>query len=799
MKARATMKNKLNVISSTQLVSKINNDKMFIETIPITDEQEHSAFVNLDGIIKDLNTEINFLIPDLDNLDYIVAIASGLISGLIDELFVGKFDLKRGEKIASAQVDNFVIKIAKLNGHKKEDIASAIKFLENKFPLPADANLNDFGGGRQHHLRDFAHHPNLVGLMFSLATQFTGKVFGTDTSGKFIICNLNEAGKQYIGNNYIDKIFLGTVKWFFHLVSDMAGSSFTRKIGRRGTGLPGPILSLAKELSALPFFKDKQINDTNITKLVSKLYNGTLFAQRDSDGKLILDSVNNFDLRMELGIGVEITRQALPVIVNEVVVRSFYMIRKLGIEIKRNNVTILRDFKKIKWNDIKPFESPNLNRMLLISTGVFTSFDVGMALAKGYWVSVNVIGVGRFAVAIGKDISWRLKINDLKKLKDMYQTIYRFTLLNKDIKEIELIAQTLGEDNFVLNKDQVEVLYSLERLKVLDDIDKTQGKNSNEIKKQKLEWLSKWEALISNNFSSFVNDADAKLTWYSKGELLTQIFDLDKKGLWIRYVLLEALAFEPYYALTTVTKKGKEIPDPKYNSIAKTYDYKQSDKFLREYSALFLEFEFIDNLRDQYNREMFELKEVRKGQRKILGLSVLSAIGIMFTVGAFAGPVAVALVGSKFATLNGAALTSASLAYLGGGALAAGGAGMSGGTTILVGGSSLLGFTVTASASGAAEYIGTINREATVQQSAKLLTSIKCIFAKDLENANYFEDLQTVFEETLINAEKQLIDIKSSKENNVKDRIKEQEESIRVLIKTNERITQYLENAVKTL
>lgn len=52
-------------------------------------------------------------------------------------------------------------------------------FLEKMFPIPSDGNTPDFGGGLQHHLRDFAHHPTMVGLMFSLLTQFTEKSYGT--------------------------------------------------------------------------------------------------------------------------------------------------------------------------------------------------------------------------------------------------------------------------------------------------------------------------------------------------------------------------------------------------------------------------------------------------------------------------------------------------------------------------------------------------------------------------------------------------------------------------------------------
>lgn len=45
----------------------------------------------------------------------------------------------------------------------------AVKALKNGFPIPSDGNAPVFDGGLQHHLRDFAHHPTIVGLaLYSL-------------------------------------------------------------------------------------------------------------------------------------------------------------------------------------------------------------------------------------------------------------------------------------------------------------------------------------------------------------------------------------------------------------------------------------------------------------------------------------------------------------------------------------------------------------------------------------------------------------------------------------------------------
>ena len=130
-----------------------------------------------------------------------VAVASGVLCGMLDVLWVGEFDLERGREIASDKVESFVKKSAKLTGCESDDLGAAVKHLEKLFPIPSDGNTPDFGGGLQHHLRDFAHHPTIVGLMFSLLTQFTYKSYGTNTAGAFIIVDVPEKSRPFIGED----------------------------------------------------------------------------------------------------------------------------------------------------------------------------------------------------------------------------------------------------------------------------------------------------------------------------------------------------------------------------------------------------------------------------------------------------------------------------------------------------------------------------------------------------------------------------------------------------------------------
>ena len=394
-----------------------------------------AQLISIHRRVDELNKEIDGLTNHSDGIDYIIAVSSGILAGIIDSFWVGKFDFENGKDWGNDKVNNFVVKMAQTQGYEGDNLEGAIRYLESGkkhgnsgirsgFGAPSDSTTNELGGPLQHHLRDFAHHPTPMGLMFSLLTQFTEKAYGTDTNGHFIVVNIKD--KAYIGKDIPQKLLFGSVFWFLHLVSDMAGSN---KYHGAGTGLPGPLLSLAKELSVLPFFKNIHIGENTFSEWLSKLFNGTLLGEHNSEGKVI-DKVR-FDLRAELGVAHELGRQAIPVIINECIVRGFYFIRRLGMEIKEKGIRELGELGRVDWDKVKPTKNRTIVRMLTIATGTFTMIDLGDAairggiesmksagnlsmFAKEFVLRVNFVGVGRFAIAVGTDVSMGIKNDKLR-------------------------------------------------------------------------------------------------------------------------------------------------------------------------------------------------------------------------------------------------------------------------------------------------------------------------------------------------------------------------------------------------
>lgn len=121
----------------------------------------------------------------------------------------------------------------------------------------------------------------------------------------------------------------------------------------------------------------------------------------------------------------ELGRQAIPVILGDITVRTFYFIRRLVIELKEH-----KDLKSVNWRNVVPFNNRTIARMLTVESGTFTAVDlmdaairsaveVGPSVSPVFWskfvLKVNFVGIGRFAIAVGTDVGMGIKRQKLIK------------------------------------------------------------------------------------------------------------------------------------------------------------------------------------------------------------------------------------------------------------------------------------------------------------------------------------------------------------------------------------------------
>lgn len=603
-----------------------------------------------------------------DALDLSLSAASGLLCGLLDVLWVGRFDIAKAHEDGAKAVDEFIHAVAKYEDIDPNlDTKAIIRKLEAKYPVAADKCRDPFGGPKQHHFREFSHHMSLVGLACSIFTQFTGIVVGTDTEGNVHIEKVPE-DDPYIGKNIPEKLMFGTLYWFFHLVSDMAGSSGA--LGE-GTGIPGPILSLMKEFSVLPFFKKSKQNGDGFRHWLSKLYNGTFI--KITDPKTGEIRTVRFDLRTEMGVFKEIGQQAFPVILNECLVRGFYFLRRLLRAFREVKPESVADLKQIDPVRILPYKKPAVLRMVSIATAVFEAIDIGQAALAGlreksvgeFLLRVNFVGIGVFVFAIQADVRAALRMKERERAYDaMKRGELEITWSNLECLELKGV--------------EVQLSFTLQKLLVEHDIRATKNKDERRLKR---EWLNQWKKSAFE--SAQMREEDDSLFLTSAEFYKTIRTHRVETGSirWLYLMVIEAVCFRPYAPLSADEKE-------KFQKLRCRTSYLQ-EVFCKK--QRFIDLDKLRELRNALKRSEGVLNE--QGKKTVFStVGVLAVAAVTGGIGfVFAPVIAPALAGTAVAGLSGAALTSASLAFFGGGALAAGGLGMAGGTMVIAGGGALLG------------------------------------------------------------------------------------------------------------
>lgn len=458
------------------------NDKRKVEIYKGISEIDEKLNAIADRVAE-LNGEIDSLTNHADGIDYAVAVASGILTGLIDSIFVGEIDIKsateetekkiadkvkekalkekqeevikkavegakkKGKKLSKEQIDGIKESVKKKFNSDPNHISEtgkdpvlkrAIKYLEDNHPTPQDNLYKGTGSSpATHHLDDIAHHASLAGMIASIVVQFLRVATFVNSDGKWqlkfvktdakelaelwapvaisgllnwLVCiaekNIQtEEGEKLpepiikiahllASTPSIIQVIKAIDNWCLHLYSDIAGSSSSKG---RGAGIPGLFISLLKEISCVP-----PLNFTGLPKAVEYLY-----------------STQKIDLRTEMGIVNELGRQAVPVIINEVLVRTFYFVRHLVSEYKKNG-----SFADINWQNVIPFGNRTVERMMTIASGTFVAVDVADAAIRsgGFNAScilrLNFVGIGRFAIAIGVDVGMGVKkgIKENKRL-----------------------------------------------------------------------------------------------------------------------------------------------------------------------------------------------------------------------------------------------------------------------------------------------------------------------------------------------------------------------------------------------
>lgn len=383
--------------------------------------------------IEDSISSIKNLKPDCDKVDYMLAASSGALCGIIDIFLVGKPGESPLGNLTDKWFENRTRDFAKLMKCPDVDnksISSIIRWLENNFGVLYDQRgAGDVGSWifgltpSNHHFKSLGHNPSLLGAFFSILDQFTHQSHFV-SNGQLISLQDVSGGATLKGNNVVSKIFSGLINWFSHLMSDVNGASGSKG---RGMGIPSPLWSWTNDVIAIKSKMKIPISefDKNINELALELFE------------------KGYDFRFQ-------TTQIIPVVINEMLVRFFYSIRRLlryyaKVEKSKRSFTLM-------WSECEPFSNSTVKRMLTVAHGTFCLIDVGDATIRGigagggtinpveFFLSLNIVGVGRFTFSL---------YGEAKRGIQIHKNVQLTKELNRDREIIKFYIEGLEELSFI--------------------------------------------------------------------------------------------------------------------------------------------------------------------------------------------------------------------------------------------------------------------------------------------------------------------------------------------------------------
>ena len=390
-----------------------DNDFKFFSSIEEAQNVASKELYEINKNVMDNEENIKKLTHECDKVDYTLATCSGAICGIIDIFLVANPEQSQLQNLTDEWFQGRTKDFAKFCGWNDENnaVESAIRYLEKNFKIPYD-QTGAGGAGvcifdlnpKNHHFKSLAHNPSLVGLFFSILNQFNN-TSSFISNGELITLENADNKFEVKGNDIPSKIFCGFINWFGHIISDISGSSGSSS---RGMGIPSPFWTWTNDIIAIKSSLKISVTDfdKNVNELALEIYK------------------KGYDTRFQ-------TSQAIPVFINELIIRFFYSIRRMIQYFKETKLENL-SFSEL-WKNCEPFSNATVKRMLTVAHGTFCLIDISDAIVKGFITNgksfnisefimrLNIPGIGRFSISLYGELDRTIKkkaiVNELKYLK----------------------------------------------------------------------------------------------------------------------------------------------------------------------------------------------------------------------------------------------------------------------------------------------------------------------------------------------------------------------------------------------
>lgn len=646
-------------------------NRVFVESILLDSETLKRLNSDNNDYADFIDVEFSSACKKVDRVDTLVAVTSGFMAFLLDQLLIRK-NIKV-EDIDDVEIIKVLPLVLRQYSDKNKDI---------------DKEIDEYIANWEHKIQDAYKYKNLVfdfcedlsfsGLLIKVIEYCFDLSIGLDEKSCLVIKKEKHDLKT---DSIVEKAQMAVVDWF-------VDQAYQYKKGGKCKKEFAQIEKIVKDIKKIAF-KD---NKFDREQLKGWFHNRVLAEKKKFNG------LDDFVI------------QNIPVKANIIFVHSYAHIRNFIQQVNEHNVESLEGLNIIDFNKLD--NEAVIRRMDTILTSVFAAFNVGVAGAKAiklekdplqklyvFAININIPNVIRLVSVVRADADY------IKE--DIDQLVHKSKVV--EIKKHKDIPLESLERCFTMNKIETRILYSLELQMIDEDIQRTKDNKEQLLKN---EWKKKWIEVTEQSLQQ--NKVFEKDPLKTYAALETYAASQDNL-LWLYNIAVELSMFKPYFKFEEKEKKMKlsytKYVEEVFCKSQQYISYKEIQKIQKSY-------------KDYYNYlENNTLKAVGVAGGAI---AVAAATGGLAFV--FAPQIAVAIFGGAFPTLHGAALVSASLAAAGGGSLAAGGFGMAGGAVLIAGGGAVLGLGTSGTA------LSLMMAPKFVQNDyAKLLAKCDCVLLKQLD------------------------------------------------------------------
>ena len=677
----------LQLVNNGCLAEYSEDYKVFVDSILLDSETLKKLNSDEDVYTDIIDVEFSPAVKKVDRVDTLVAVTSGFMAFLLDQLLIRK-------NIREKDIDeDTIIKVLPLVLRQYSD--------KNK---DIDKEIDEYIVNWEHKIKDAYKYKKLVwdfcselsfnGLLIKVIEYCFNLSIGLDEKSGLIIKKEKHDLKT---DSIVEKAQMAIVDWFVEQAYAYKKSGKCKKEFVQ-------IEKIVKDIKKVAF-KDNKFDKEQLKEW---------FHNKVLNEKKKLNGLDAFAV------------QSIPVKANIIFVHSYAHIRNFIQQVNEHNVESLEGLNIIDFDKLN--NDRVLARMDTISTSVFAALNAGIAGGKAikakdgflqkccvFAVNINIPNVIRLVSVVSADADY------IKE--DIDQLVHKSKVV--EIKKHKNIPLENLERCFTMNKIETRILYSLELQMIEEDIQRTKENKEQQLKN---EWKKKWIEVTEQSLQqNKVFEKDPVKTYAAINTYASNQENL----LWLYNIAVELSMFKPYFKLEEKDKKLKlsytKYVEEVFCKSQQYISYKEIQKIQKSY-------------KDYYNYlENNTLKAIGVAGGAI---AVAAATGGLALV--FAPQIAVAIFGGAFPTLHGAALVSASLAAAGGGSLAAGGFGMAGGAVLIAGGGAVLGLGTSGTA------LSLMMAPKFVQNDyAKLLAKCDCVLLKRLSMEDEVMALQQKLESDL--------------------------------------------------